>query len=115
MYKINMSKGKTVAAINWLKSSYDKGYAEAFAMAYYEFCRGKFRKYSEKQILAALKKSADLKIPVENYFMGLSCENDGKIEEAEKYFALAKQQGFSEDYLYFTNYKEECKKCRCLI
>ena len=114
MYKVNMSKGKSVAAINWLKSSYKKGYGEALAMAYFEYDRGKLRGFKEKELMASLENAAKINIPVANYFMGILSENKNKEQEAERYFSLAMELGFDESYLDFTGYEEECRDMNML-
>lgn len=114
MYKVNLARGKTVAAMNWLRNSYNKGYGEALAMAFFEYDRGRLRGFTEKELKLSLEKAAQMNTPVANYFMGLLAENDDRNEEAKKYFACATEQGFDENYLNFTGWEEENQKMTLL-
>lgn len=114
MYKVNISKGKDVAAMNWLRSSYNKGYGEALAMAFFEYDRGRLRGFKEKELILSLERAAQMNIPVANYFMGLLAENNNKNQEAKNYFAFAAEQGFNESYLTFTGCEEEYQQMNML-
>lgn len=110
MYKINMTKGKNVSAMNWLKRAYDQGNGEALAMAWFEKQRGRFKWYKDKELMTSLKKAVSMDVPVANYFMGIVAENDNKLKEAEEYYSKAVELGFEDNYLDFTEYKEEYRK-----
>jgi len=107
MYKVYLSQGKHISAISWLKSSYKKGYGEALAMAFFEYERGRFGGFKEKELKMSLEKAVQMKIPVANYLMGQLAERNGKYEEAKKHFVLAIEQGFDTTYLKFTGWKKE--------
>lgn len=107
MYKVNISKGKVAAAINWLRKSYMQGYGDALAMAYYEYSRNNLHGFQEKDLLRSLETAAQMNIPVANYFMGLLAEQANDAQVAKTYFSLADEQGFSERDLDFTCFGEE--------
>ncbi len=110
MYKLNLSRGKTVAAMNWLINSYNKGYGEALAMAFFEYNMGRLRGFKEKELKKSLEIAVKMNIPVANYIMGLLAEKNGRDKEAEKYYALAAERGFDVNYLKFTGWKKEDEK-----
>lgn len=60
MYKVNILKGKVNAAMDWLERAYRKGYGDALAMTYYEYVRGNFRNFGEKELLASLDKAVEI-------------------------------------------------------
>ncbi len=115
MYKVNISKGKISAAIEWLKKSYKQGYGMALAMMFYEFHRNNTRGISEDEVYKALKKAVELDVPVAHYLLGVVYE-DGMFtynkdkKKAKMHFERAQDLGFTEDFFAEYEYEHEDEK-----
>lgn len=70
MYKVNLSRDKQNAAIEWLKKSAAHKCGPALAAVFYQFLQGNMKKLSSNDAMAYLKEAIALDVPLAHVLMG---------------------------------------------
>ncbi len=115
MYKVNLSRDKQAAAIEWLKKSSAQKYGPALAAVFYEFLQGNMKKMSSDDAMSYLKEAVALDVPFAHLLMGyvyhegLYTYNKNE-KKSTMHFDKAVKLGFGTRYFPTFNSRPKSKK-----